>query len=266
MNKYFLIVGLSLVISSCNESKQSNSDQSNQPIEFEIAQEQFSQHSEECKTKEQNGCATLKASYPVLKSKDENAKEILNALNKNIYGIFAKVFKDFIPEGNLQENTPAEQLVGSFFKKHEKDQMQFEEKIDYELLNDVSIVFYNNNIMSIAQTIMTYEGGAHPNTSICYKTFEMSSGDEINVYKWLADTTALKTEILAGLKEKMNMDSSTDLKEKGFFISDQELSITKEILIEKDSISFLYNTYEIAPYAYGNFNITLPKSKVSLLD
>ena len=62
------------------------------------------------------------------------------------------------------------------------------------------------------------------------------------------------------------MDPATNLKEKGFFVSDQELTIARDILIQKDSISFLYNTYDIAPYVYGNFDITLPLSKVSFID
>lgn len=111
---------------------------------------------------------------------------------------------------------------------------------------------------------MTYTGGAHPNTAVLYKTLDLKSGNEINTYKWLGDTSNLKVEILKGIKKQMKLVDTTDLKEKGFFITDEELMISKQILIEKDSISFMYNTYEIAPYSYGNFDITLPKELVKM--
>ncbi len=266
MNKYLFVIVIMLILASCGDINKTTNSKKREPIELKIAIEQFSQQSDECNTKKQNGCATLKASYPILKSENDSINDMLIALNKSIYTTFSQTFIDFIPEGNLQSTTPVDQMIGSFFKKHAKDQMKFEEKISYELMNNISIAFYNNDFVSMEQTIMTYEGGAHPNTSIYYKTLDLKTGDQLNVYEWLADTIGLKTEILAGIKAKMKMDPSTNLKEKGFFVSDQELTIARDILIQADSISFMYNTYDIAPYVYGNFDITLPLSKVSLID
>lgn len=263
MKKYLTLVLIVITLSSCNFSDDEKVIEKRTVLELKTIR--FNETSPECATAYRRGCATLEASYDVLKNEvSDSLNQTLSTINESIYGVFAQAFIDVIPEGNLQLNESPDRFIGSFFKMHRKDQAEFEELIGYEIVNNVNVAHYTNHFVSIEQTIMTYLGGAHPNAIILYKTLDMKSGIEINTYNWLSDTISLKSAILTDIKRSMKMDQNTDLKDKGFFISDQELSISTNILIQKDSVSFMYNNYEIAPYVYGNFNITLPKEIVKM--
>tara|TARA_R110002049_G_scaffold7173_8_gene42589 strand:- start:158 stop:955 length:798 start_codon:yes stop_codon:yes gene_type:complete len=263
MKKYTAFLVIIAAIYSCTDTNKNKKQQ--EKISLDVAYTSYEEKSEECNAKEKRGCAILKVRYPVLKSaNNDSLNRSLNAVNKSIYSLFSKVFIEFIPEGNLNLDEKEERLIGSFFKKHKKDQSEFEELIGYELMNNLEVAYYTNDFVSIDQTIMTYAGGAHPNTEIRYKTLDLQSGKEIETYNLLSDTVTLKAIILANIKEKMKIEPSTNLEEKGFLINDSELYISNQILIEADSVSFMYNSYDIAPYSYGNFNIKLAKGAVKM--
>ncbi len=265
MKNYFLIIFFSFFLFSCSETSKKSNDKHANALVLETVNQVFTEKSTECNEKIERGCTRLKASYPILKSsKNDSSNAFLKSINDSIYGSFARVFIEFIPEGNLTLSDKPERLIGSFFKKQKKDLTEFEEPIGYELNNDVKVAFYTNKFVSISQSVMTYTGGAHPNSFIIYKTLDLKTGVLINTSKWLKDTVKLKATILTKLKEHMQMDVSTDIEDKGFFIPDNEIYISNNILIEKDSVSFMYNQYDIAPYSYGNFNIRLSKEQVGI--
>lgn len=265
MKNYFLLISFSFFLFNCSETSKKSNDEKDTVLVLETVSQSFNEKSPECKEKIERGCARLKASYPILKRERNDSTNLsLQAINDSIYGSFVKVFIEFIPEGNLTISDKPERLIGSFFKKHRKDQAEFEEPIGYELNNEVNVAYYTKKFVSISQSIMTYAGGAHPNSIIIYKTLDLKTGELINTSKWLKDTVKLKATILTKLKEHMQMDLSTDIEEKGFFIPDNEIYISNNILIEKDSVSFMYNQYDIAPYSYGNFTIKLSKEQVGI--
>ena len=52
------------------------------------------------------------------------------------------------------------------------------------------------------------------------------------------------------------MSTIEELCERGYSL-DIDFFITNNIILGKDSITFLYNRYEIAPYALGDIEISL---------
>jgi hypothetical protein len=263
MKKYFAPLLVTILLYACTNS--SESDNSNITNDIEPIEISVSEKSKECEDSISRGCAQFKATYSILKSKTDKATNTaLIPLNQSIYSIFSQTFIDFIPEGNLKLTSDVDYLKTSFFKKHKKDQRMFKEGIGYEILNEVTIPYFNNKIVSVRQNQMTYAGGAHPDSELLYYTLDFTTGKSLNPYTWIEDTNEVKEQLLVALKQQMKMNTETDLEEKGFFISDKELILPANILIEQDSVSFAFNSYEIAPYSYGIFNLKLPKSAVKL--
>ena len=58
------------------------------------------------------------------------------------------------------------------------------------------------------------------------------------------------------LMEDEGVSTIEGLGEKGYFI-DIEMNITNNFILGNDSMTFLYNRYEIAPYAMGDILISL---------
>ncbi len=100
-----------------------------------------------------------------------------------------------------------------------------------------------------------YEGGAHPYHIISAVNFDAANGKEItlqNIFK--AGSDSLLTERLTTrLVQQHNASSPQELKEMGYSLD--EMFVTDNFAMEKDSIFFIYNEYEIAPYSCGSSRI-----------
>ena len=264
MKKYYLLGLISFILFSCTTSNQEDYPLDSKDLKSTI--HRINEQSKECDLPNQKGCAQLEVSYPKISIEGEKSNEkLLNSLNDSIYAIFVQPFIDFIPEESLKKNATISQLKAAFFKKHTIDQKKNKERMGYQLINDVSVPFIADEFASIQQKQMTYAGGAHPDTEILYFTLDLKSGKLLNTYNWIQDTNIVKVELLKVLKKQVNMDEAMDLEDYGFFISDRDFFLTNNILIEKDSISFAYNSYELAPYSFGIFDLKLPRNAVTLV-
>lgn len=102
-----------------------------------------------------------------------------------------------------------------------------------------------------------YTGGAHPMHAATMRTYSLRTGRVVTPAVFFkADK---ENELLARMRKKlvkmMNVGSEAELEEIGFFMND--LSLTDDMLLERDSVCLHYNPYDIAPYVYGDIDIRL---------
>ena len=104
-----------------------------------------------------------------------------------------------------------------------------------------------------------YNGGAHPNTYINITNFDPVSGNEItldNIFKegYEEPLTVILTN---QLMKEAQVSTIEELRDKGILFFDTEMFVSNNFIPEDDSITFLYNRYEIAPYAAGEILLTI---------
>ena len=63
--------------------------------------------------------------------------------------------------------------------------------------------------------------------------------------------------LLLSLKEHLQVESIDELHEEGY-LNWTDMYPSKNFLLSPDGIKFYYNAYEIAPYAAGPTEITIP--------
>lgn len=107
----------------------------------------------------------------------------------------------------------------------------------------------------------TYEGGAHGNQVNTYLNFYADSGklvslDDLFVPGYEASLNEILLNALMNLSETTSME---DLQEKGYLLW-TSMYPSKNFLLKTDCIEFLYNAYEIAPYALGVTVLKIPYS------
>ena len=97
-----------------------------------------------------------------------------------------------------------------------------------------------------------YEGGAHPNNVISAVNIDSESGREITLCSVLNDgiEPLLCTRLTERLAQQHGVSSVEQLQELGY-LTMNDIYVTSNYLLQKDSIVFIYNNYEIAPYALG---------------
>ena len=126
-------------------------------------------------------------------------------------------------------------------------------------------------------TYLYYHGAAHPSTIYNAQTFRKSDGRrfgweiiyEDNVY---ADDTSyiqLQAQLRAGVAEHFEVANEDDL---GDLLTIEKSDFSYNFprpqavpYLTKEGLNFVYQQYEIAPYAMGLPSVTIPCEKLPLL-
>ncbi len=126
-----------------------------------------------------------------------------------------------------------------------------------------------DSIWNYTLTDFRQTGGAHPNTIKTCLNIKANTGCVLakkDVFKPNADQ-ALTPLIIKSLsdylcRKKIRTPNTLEgLQEAGLFLNTTPY-IPENFLIRKNSVTFYYNRYEIADYATGDFEITIPLSDI----
>jgi len=114
-------------------------------------------------------------------------------------------------------------------------------------------------ILSYQASTDWYMGGAHGIYVVTYFNFDKATGKLLDI----SDIVPADKEeaVLEAMKEQLCKDWDakdwTDLQEETGIGALGELYLTNNFLLKNDSIEFLFNQYEIAPYAAGLIGVTV---------
>lgn len=115
-------------------------------------------------------------------------------------------------------------------------------------------------ILSYQTTTDCYLGGAHGSHVVNYYNFDKESGKLLSIRDVIPadkEQQALK-QMEKQLCEDWEATDIADLQEKTGITMLGDLYLTNNFLLRNDSILFLFNQYEIAPYAAGLISVTIP--------
>ena len=102
------------------------------------------------------------------------------------------------------------------------------------------------NTLTYLATIDYYEGGAHGINQLITFNFDIATGKQIT----LADLFA------------PGYETELKLKEAGYLYS-MDIFPSENFILNDETITFVYNPYEIAPYAVGSIELIITYSEVS---
>jgi hypothetical protein len=113
-------------------------------------------------------------------------------------------------------------------------------------------------------TIDYYEGGAHGINQLITFNFDIATGKQITLADIFAPgyESQLKNTLLKALKSKTGLNSMDELKDAGYLYS-MDIFPSENFILNDETITFVYNPYEIAPYAVGSIELIITYSEVS---
>ena len=119
----------------------------------------------------------------------------------------------------------------------------------------------NDSILSYQTSLDCYLGGAHGSYVVGYYNFDKNTGKLLNIKDIVpADKEML---VMRAMEEQLCKDweakDLADLQEKTGITMLGDLYLTNNFLLKNDSILFLFNQYEIAPYAAGLISVTVAR-------
>lgn len=134
----------------------------------------------------------------------------------------------------------------------------------YQLNLANSILFKNDSLLSYAVIYSDYTGGAHGSYRITYTNIDLNnlttvSEEDIFVPGYYKPLTE---KILYRLMELYEVNHPDSLMEQGFFTI-EDIAPNNNFWLNDEGIHYSYNQYEIAPYAMGVIDVTIPYSDLT---
>ncbi|MDY4514420.1 MAG: DUF3298 domain-containing protein [Paludibacteraceae bacterium] len=114
-------------------------------------------------------------------------------------------------------------------------------------------------LWSYAMDVYEYTGGAHGNRYLLIQNYDLKTGDMVNEQDLFIDDyyEPLKTLLLNALiAQTDNAENKRDLRRMGYSVAD--VVPNENFYVTQEGITYVYNPYEIAPYAMGCIEIFLP--------
>lgn len=234
MKKYSFIVIILTLIFSCKEE-----------IKIDFLEQNI----------ERNDVTEISINFP----KAEGTKDIANKINKTISD-------HIVSQMNLNEDDPStvsiDNAITTFnteFKNFKNDFPDTAQK--WEAFVDGEVTYRSPEIISIAINTYLDTGGAHGNTNVVFFNFNAQTGELFKTKDLIKNIEALSDVIKEKLKDEIKANSDNESMEDEFF--GKEFQLPESLGYSDEGIIILYNPYEIASYAQGIIEFTIPFEDVS---
>lgn len=181
--------------------------------------------------------------------------------NLNNY-IKSQVFHYF---GDKEVPTAFDDIAASFIRGYNEFYLENPGTAQWwYLLIDIKVIRQLHNYVALKYVHADYAGGAHGNTAISYINFNPKTNTAVTLDSLIIPEK--KTELLKiGERIFRNNEniSATEPLDKQYFFTNGKFSLPNNFYVSNKGLVFLYNPYEIKPYASGTTELVIPFSELS---
>jgi hypothetical protein len=257
MKKYFvLIIPAILALGSCMWGVPHNQKAAVTKDTLAYTYKLLKQRASDCGTKPDSGCTVPQIKYPVFTSDKQ--------LNDTI--IVRLIHLLMLSDPAKKADTSLEQLTQNFFKTYYADNYVRERNIFYSLNMKAIVVRQDSSVLTLQLDGYTYQGGAHGSAITSFINWNTKTKKNITLGDIMINGYPDKlTKIADTIFRKQEKLSSTASLSKDYFFKNGQFALNDNYSITPLGIRFLYNEYEIKPYAAGQTDLFIPYVKIKSL-
>jgi hypothetical protein len=132
---------------------------------------------------------------------------------------------------------------------------------------ETSVGIYQENpeFVKVSLNNWDYSGGAHGNSWSEECLVDIKTGQELKLQDFFSNIDVLTAKAEAIFRADQEIPADTNLEEAGFWFDGGVFHLNENFSFNENSVDFLYNQYEIAPYVAGMIIITIPLDEVKHL-
>ncbi len=249
------IVFLVFLFLSCNhEHQESNNMQKDIDNKFKYKESLSSLN--DCNPKEE-GCAYAKVKFPFFTDGDQ--KEQLNKYIETLIRTSDITASELGTSASVDESL--QNFVKSYVKASQSNPATSQRPWSYSRI--FNIMNINKEFMSISYSTHTFMGGAHPNSFSKFKNVRLADQKEITLDEVFQGDykTQLNKIIDAQFRQENGIAPGEDLMDKGGLF-ENKIEMNDNFIFLPNKLLFLYNPYEIAPYARGPIRVGLDRKTI----
>lgn len=188
--------------------------------------------------------------------KAEGNNDVSNTINSTLE---SNIIKTLNFSGNNSDDIKLENAIKVF----ETDYIEFkngfqESNLVWEASFDGEITYQSSEIVCIAFSSFSFTGGAHGNTDITLYNFNPETGNILKFDEIINDKKGFTELVKTYFKKEIGIENDY---EDVFFGND--FSLPENIGFNENGVIILYNVYEIASYAQGVTEFTIPYKDVN---
>jgi hypothetical protein len=208
----------------------------------------------DCGNKPDSACTVVKVTYAQFAAN----KALNDTVQKKLLNLFAM---DGRPDSSLQQMT----------KKFIQDYIRFKKRepaspMTYELDTHATVLRQDSSLTTLEVGGYTFQGGAHGSTFIGYINWNTKADKNITLSDVLIKGYESKLKVIAEkiFRKQENLSDTSSLA-RDYFFTDAKFALNQNYLISPVGIKFLYNNYEIKPYAAGRTELLVPYEAIRSL-
>jgi hypothetical protein len=208
----------------------------------------------DCGNKPDSACTVVSIRYPVFKS--------LPVLNDTIkHKLLSMFMLGEKPDTGL--NSMADKFLKSYTdaKKDDPKTQMF-----YTLDSYTRVVKQDSAFLSLEYGGYVYQGGAHGGTFTGFVNWDVKTDKKVTLDDILVD--GYKTQlnkIAEKIFRKNEKLKDTSSLARDYFFKDNKFALNENYSITPLGLRFMYNQYEIKPYAAGQTELLIPYSDIKTL-
>lgn len=252
INGLILVLLIAIIFSACfhNVPAKVNPDITRDTLHYTYRV--IKERAEDCGNKPDSGCSVAKITYPVFTDQD-----VLNdTISKKILTLF-----DAHPDKDLQAR--AKHFIAEYeaFKKAKKHTL-----IPFKLDLHVNVIRQDSSLLTFEAGGSTFSGNAHPIELTLFTNWNTASQTQITLSDIFVDGYQPKLNKIAEtiFRKNENLKDTSSLA-RDYFFKGNKFALNTNFLITPIGIRFLYNEYEIKPYAAGVTDLFIPYTQIKTL-
>ncbi|WP_462258095.1 DUF3298 and DUF4163 domain-containing protein [Mucilaginibacter sp.] len=215
--------------------------------------ELIKKRADDCGDKPDSGCTVVKIKYPIFS--DHN--QLNDTVTKKLTGLFGF----FQTDVTLQEMADHFLLTYTNFKKRNKRSTLF-----YTLNSSAKVLRQDSGLTTLAINSYAFQGGAHGGSYTYFINWDTRNDKNLELQDILAgDYKAKLTQIADTIFRKQEKLGDTTSLANNYFFKGDKFALNSNFLITPIGLRFLYNIYEIKPYAAGRTDLFIPYAKLKPL-
>ncbi|RFZ94297.1 DUF3298 domain-containing protein [Mucilaginibacter conchicola] len=206
----------------------------------------------DCGEKADSACTVVSIKYPVF------AK--MPMLNDTIVKKLAQlgIMDDRKPDTSL--TLVAKKFIQSYvdFKKTEKRSQMF-----FTMDSYAKVLAQDSSLVTLEYGGYNYQGGAHGGSFTGFINWNRKTGKEVTLKEIIADGKYPElSKIAEGIFRKSEKLSDTSSLARDYFFKDNKFALNENYSLTPTGLRFVYNQYEIKPYAAGQTELLVPYSSI----
>jgi len=201
-------------------------------------------------------CAKVDINIPKVLGNSKIGRTVEKTLQEEL--IFLLTFDEEIEVGTIEE--AIESFQNGYMNLRE---IYPDENTLWEADVDGKIVFEDKNLLSLHLDSYVFTGGAHGYKSIRFLNFDKKKGIELENWQLFKNAPEFEKFAEDKFRAQEKIPKDRPINSTGFMFEKNRFYLPENIGFTEDGLQLLYNQYEVASYADGPIELTLPYGEIN---